>query len=232
MIPFTPPAATIYLPSRVQQAECGLNDAERSYRVPPRQQLSLGCERPGVRLEVIRREAPDPADGRWLELRCQHGSSAFRLVALQQLHGLIHIDDPTAALRFVRLRTSPALCLYWGLPYEVEVVTSDQARVLPAYGQPRALAHDVSFFRGTVIGGLPSGASRAGAFSPATAVRTPGGFRLVRYLYQQPSRVRPGRIIKVRELVGADGRYLRQVLRSFAPPRLPSFDWFINTLGG
>jgi hypothetical protein len=91
-----------------------------------------------MRIRLTQDGLPKTDGGGILSTRTFAGGRPAFLTDLKQLRGLVRITDEQAALRFVRLRTSPYTWYAWGQQrYEVEIVSETQALSLPDFGLGR-----------------------------------------------------------------------------------------------
>jgi hypothetical protein len=212
------------------------------------QPLLLGCENRGVSLQYVVTRHPHPALAR-SEIVVRDHWRSFPLRALGQLTGLVHIDTPSMALRYVRLRTCPAFLTTWPRPHEIEIMTFSDAESLYNYGQFQPLAHYGFMINPPELTPVELGLSprnvKAGGFAPPEITTTSSGYTITRWIYTQdrslpaedPSaNAWPYRnnihVEKIREDVGRDGAYQRTVLERKTPPLLPGVYWFIERGGG
>jgi hypothetical protein len=175
--------------------------------------LRLGCERAGVNLyqvDTMPLALPSEAGQR---IAVSYGEQTQLVRELNQLRGLLRIDSGEAALRFVRLRTSPATWHMWpDGPSEVEIVAASRAPNLPNYGLSGFGSWIVKHWRKSssgLHGILSHEVCRAIGFGPPSVHRESGGFTIERWTYAERGRRWTQSIQKVREHVGEDGEYRR-----------------------
>jgi hypothetical protein len=188
--------------------------------------LHLGYERDQVRLCMMS-YAPSclmpeiTADG----IVVSHDGRLLVPRDLNQLRGLVRVTDGEAALRFVRLRTSPATWHAWPAGVrEVEVVAAADLQSQPDFGL-RELRYPVPGVPSGYLGILPGAAYRASQFT-APKVETVGeGFRITRWIYRQTFSARTATVQQIQEMVTEVGEYRRSVVKQIAPPELPGVVW-------
>jgi hypothetical protein len=200
---------------------CGASHAELLPFVNP---VHLGCERDQVRLGLFTVTACltplSPTEGIVLE----QAGRLMRLQGLNQLRGLVRIVDGPSALRFVRLRTSPATWHTWpDRVREVEVVASSHLQSLPTFGLPKLRyppRHDASGY----LGILSDTAYRGSQFTPPMVEEVDKGFRVSRWIYRRDLTHKTS-VQQVQEVVMQDGAYRRTVITQMPPPDLPGVLW-------
>ena len=185
--------------------------------------LYLGCEASQVRLHLIDVNPMGlPFVPRIVVSRGRRPSFIRRL---SQLRGLVRVTDGTAALRVVRLKTSPVTWCAWpDARLEVEIVAASQIQSLPVFG-----AGDLRYLaraRSGWLGKLSEKVYRSVGFGPPRVEKVPGGFAVTRWIFSTDYAAKwdsPSRdsIRKIREFVGQDGEYRRTVLAKMNPRRAP-----------
>ena len=141
---------------------------------------------------------------------------------LGDLEGYVHIDSASAALSYVRLRTSPATWYLWHDRQLVEIVDNAMANKLPTYGlasEGKNRAH--SGFMGI----LSSTAFKQGGFVAAGVTITAQGFVVKRWLLGISGE--KNTVELVQETVGKTGAFKRVVLQSKTAPQLRDTNWYI-----
>jgi hypothetical protein len=215
----------------------------------PGRAMALGCEGPGIYLDLVYTTLPigHVPPQRYTRLRLSQGGRPmtdrsdppFRsyiggqstpLTDLKQLRGLLQVADGRAALRLVRLRTSPDTCYAWGGErLEVEVFSATQARAFVGARTDRTAGwlHNLSARPTGLLGVLHDAEYRAGGFEPAHVERVEGGFEVTRWIFWTSGHagdaVAPPRsgIQQVREFVGVDGEYRRSTLADVGVEKAP-----------
>jgi len=192
---------------------------------PPKLQrvatLHFGFEKPGVEFEEV--VNPDMVPTR-AELAVRSGRTTRIVRDFKELVGLVQITSPEAALKYVRLCAEPGAEGYISVDGAVEIV--DVKRFLQMRdmeGRPNALPEVV---RGDYHSGregvLSEAAYHASPFTPPRVERSPEGFTITRWVFQDG---RPQYVKQIREIVGADGSYRRSVCKQMPPPKLPKTVW-------
>jgi hypothetical protein len=187
--------------------------------------IRLGCERPHVHLYVVQTLGTLlPAEAGERIAVSSQGSTTL-VAGLEQLRGLVRITDGRAALRFVRLRTSPATWYMWRdsrgeqRSQETEIVPASRARGLPSFGLRGEDLGYLAKHPNGYCGILPDKVWRAAGFSAPEVVKEPGGFVVTRWVYSE-SWPDSRQILKIREVVDEDGSYQRRVLSTMDPRRV------------
>lgn len=199
------------------------------YKYPSVEQtIQVGCELPGVRIELVLVEPITPIEA-GLRLRVQYRDSAVLLKDLPDLKGYVKIAAPRQALQFVRLLTSPATrYLWWSRGnLEVEIIHSRDARTIPAFGIKQH--HLDALFRGTgTLGSLSPDVYRRGPFFPPRLRGIKEGYVVERWIYSETFKngKAKGSIQLIREIIGTDGSYKRQILKDM-PPHVKGASLFI-----
>lgn len=210
------------------------------------QQINLGFEKPGVGLFSIFTHLGDPMDA-FTRIGLQQNNRTYVLRDLKDLRGKVSLPDKSAALRFVRLRTSPYTYLLWNKRIlEAEVVEASSAPELPDFG----LEDDTLSAWVRDFGGLKSGAEltrsdwskvksgtfgilsdqayQKGNFQPPDIILRHNRYQITRWLYVLRTDLTHDAeesIQQVREEVGKDGTYKRSVIKKLKPPILPNTTW-------
>jgi len=143
---------------------------------------------------------------------------------LNDLEGAVHIDSMTAALQYVRLRTSPSTWFTWNSSPIVEVISTKQAAELPNYGLRK---HTSSTAKSGFIGIISNEDFSRGNFSLARVSANKNGFTVIRWLLATNQRKYEVKLIK--EEVGFTGTYKFSILQVKAAPSLSATRWQIPT---
>ena len=196
-------------------------------RVILRKVLALGCERAGTRIQLVytgRGIRPLYVDDR---LQVTGGQGAVILQDLGQLQGRIDVRNGAMALRVVRLRTSPETWYAWaGDIKEVEIVPWEGIMSLPNYGI-RSLNYLKRGPGDGYLGIVAEEKLKTAGFGQPIVTKVSGGFEVVRWLLVRQFRVDEYSVQKVKEYLGADGDYRREVLKRQQPPKIPGVRWVI-----
>jgi hypothetical protein len=152
------------------------------------------------------------------------GARSVMISSLDELKGCLRITTEAEALEFVRLRTSFLTWDAWlGVLREVEILSPDQVKRIPNYGQYRgwAMRQGVELRPTGVMGVLRVSELLAGIpdYRPAQVSRGTDGFTVVRWLFWSKAtganwrsgRDGPRGIQRVREEIGRDGSYRRNI---------------------
>ena len=144
---------------------------------------------------------------------------------LNQLHGSVHIPNKAAALRYVRLRTTPQMYYFWPNP-EVEVVSQSDVNHLPRYG----VQSDWHFYPGGSgsFGIVSPHAWRVGKFTRPQVQEVADGFLITRWTYASAivteHASREAGVYRIQEWVGRGGAYRRHTLQ-IVHKTLPNTSW-------
>jgi len=187
-----------------------------------RRRMTIGCERPGVRLDlVLKGPACHPQEGSE-RIRLSEGGHVLFVKHLNDLQGHVAIHDSQTALKYVRLLTSSETWFIWNEgPCALEVLERNEARNIPRFGLHEEITlEEWGDVREGIMGVLSAHTFHAAGFSHPVVTRTDHGFTIVRWLYVEPERDR-GLVEKVKESVGEDGSYSRTILIQ-KKPALPS----------
>jgi len=158
---------------------------------------------------------------------------------LNVLRGSVNIMSKAAALRYVRLLTTPRTYYFWPNK-EVEVVSRSEAPSLPRYGVESYwpfLARKSGDF-----GIISPRAWRIGKFTRPAVQQTPAGFIVTRWIYADTiyspvyspaasaeagaHRMDAG-VYRIREWIGRDGAYRRRVVQRY-DKELPDTSWYLT----
>lgn len=157
----------------------------------------------------------------------KHGITRQIAWDLNQLRGSVHIPNKAAALRYVRLRTTPQTYYFWPNP-EVEIVSRRDANRLPRYGVESSW-----HFRpgGSGSFGIVSPhAWRVGKFTKPNVQQTPDGFIITRWTYASAivteHASKEAGVYRIQEWVGRDGAYRRRTLQ-IVHKTLPNTSWWM-----
>jgi hypothetical protein len=140
----------------------------------------------------------------------------FLLKSLDQLTGLVHINNTQNALQFVRLRTSRAYA-YVYVPPVLEIISTSQA-LQPAFKWPD---NDQGLPPAEWEGVLPNRDYQSLGFTPPVVRRTPDGYQIERWICRCDwERYGEGQTVeRWRETIGPTGQYRRQILESKPAPK-------------
>jgi hypothetical protein len=117
-------------------------DAQSQYEhIRVIQTASFGFEKSNVKIELVRTKSVDP-DEAGHRLRVTDGSEVVLITGIGQLRGHVQIRSEQAALRFVRLQTSPETW-YLFRGREVEIIESNMLHEIltPGFGARRVLVN-------------------------------------------------------------------------------------------
>jgi hypothetical protein len=194
--------------------------------LPSVKPLRLGCERDQVRLYVVPTLPPCLQPAKETELIVvMHDGRLLVPRDLNQLQGLVRITDGEAALRFVRLRTSPATWHTWPAGVrEMEIIAAPELQSQPDFGL-RELRYPAPGVPSGYLGILPEAAYRAGQFTAPKVEEVEAGFRITRLIYRQTFSARTATVQQIQEVVTEEGEYRRSVLKQMAPPDLAGVVW-------
>jgi hypothetical protein len=120
-----------------------LADAQSKYEhIRVIQAASFGFEKPGVEIELVRTKSVDP-DEAGQRLRVTDGRDVILLAGIEQLRGHVQIRSEQAALRFVRLQTSPETWYLLRDKREVEVIEANTLYdiLTPGFGEQGTVLH-------------------------------------------------------------------------------------------
>jgi hypothetical protein len=187
------------------------------------QPMHLGCERDQVRLYKVQTKFVLPLEaGERIAVSSRGHTQLVR--GLRQLKGLVRITDGDAALRFIRLRTSPTTWHMWhDATAEVEIVAASRAPSLPTFGLRavgQASAGHWDRHSSGMDGILSDEVCRAVGFGPPKVRRAAGGFTIERWIFAESGSPFHRSIQKVREFVGKDGEYQRTAIARVDPRRV------------
>ena len=145
---------------------------------------------------------------------------------LNALRGSVKITSKAAALRYVRLLTTPKTYYLWPV-HAVEVVSRSDAHSLPDFGVASSWG-----FRAVDSGAygiISPRAWRIGKFTPPTVQQIKEGFIVTRWIYTTDTGTEQARteegVYRIREWVGRDGAYRRRALERF-DKKLPNTAWW------
>ena len=155
----------------------------------------------------------------------KHGVTRQIAWDLNQLRGSVRIPNKAAALRYVRLRTTPQTYYFWPNP-EVEIVSRRDTNRLPRYG----VESDWHFRPGGSgsFGIVSPHAWRVGKFTRPEVQEVAGGFLVTRWTYASAMvsehASKEAGVYRIREWVGRDGAYRRRTLQ-IVHKTLPNTSW-------
>jgi hypothetical protein len=132
----------------------------------------------------------------------------FVLKSLNQLRGVLQISRPALALRFVRLATDDRN--YSPLPGGMEIVAFPDL-LEDSRNFPWAM-HTKTF--------------RKAGFAPPSVEKHGKEYHVTRWLFLDNREDVKKRVVKVREIVGKDASYRREVLVERKPADYPDVEWF------
>ncbi len=100
--------------------------------------MQLGCEAPGIRLDLVTSGMIGEPEEAWEHIRLTEGSKSLLLKQRNDLRHSVRIADGQTALRYVRLLTSPETWFLWkNGKLAVEILEADAASKLPNFGLRR-----------------------------------------------------------------------------------------------
>lgn len=146
---------------------------------------------------------------------------------LEDLEGAVYISNSAAALRYVRLRTSPSTWFMWSTPFCLEFTDAKQYLQLPNYGMNTYTSTRSRESRDGYMGRLSDTAFRSGNFSTANVRVVKGGFVITRWLLSGLRNRLQVQLVK--EEVGFTGSYRCTIVQTKEPPNLPGTHWQIPT---
>jgi hypothetical protein len=186
-----------------------------------KKQLALNFANKGVRVYLATYSGSLPFEPRE-RLLLETAGTKVVVTHLSDLKGVVHIDNEAAALKYVRLRTSPATWYLWHESQMVEIVDNSVASKLPSYGLGR---EGTNHARSGFMGILSSAAFNQGNFTAASVSETEAGFVVKRWLLKISGKKKTVELIQ--ETLGKTGAYNRAVLQSKAAPQLRDTNWYI-----
>jgi len=183
--------------------------------------LHLGFEKRGVEFEEVAEMDVIPAIA---ELAVRSGRTTRIVRDFMELVGLVHITSPEKALKYARLWARAGRGGYRFFGGAVEIVDVNRfLHMRDTDGKPSELPpawH--GGFQSGLEGILSEAAYHASPFTPPRVERSPEGFTITRWVFQNG---RPDRVMRIREVVGTDGSYQRVVCKQMPPPKLPHTMW-------
>lgn len=188
-----------------------------------RKRVRLGCEKPGVRIDIADVYRAGFAGEQRRFCIKQQGRSEL-LNDLNQLKGLIQVDNADTALKIVRMRTSPASWRMWGgNKREVELVADSDVLTIPNFG----LA-DYKKLRGSgLFGVFPKKSLEAQGYAPAKVRKVGDGFIIALWIFSadwKDGQWKNARVYYVSEHLREDGEYKRTILKQRGPSGIPNAD--------
>jgi hypothetical protein len=196
--------------------------------------ISLECARQGATFELVTYK-PWGQRGSTTDFVAVTATERHVISRFDQMRGFVDITNEQSALSFVRLRTTLVLSVF-DPPSEYEIVTKPQLYELLKYRPNTEMKLFVSlngslrpYMKTPAFSGLTEADFKQGRFTSPRITKATGGFVITRWIYAQNGGDL-GRVLKLRETVGSDGTYKRDVLEDISPPQLPYTEWYINRM--
>jgi len=165
-------------------------------------------------------------------LRLTTARQTHEIRSLNGMQDHVEIRNPSQALMFTRLTTTPTTYLLWSTTPEVEVVRLTSLAKLPTWSAGSKLTSVLG--TGTPVGDGYLGVLKDDLFrelglQDATARSVGQGFEVRRWLYSPASSAgdRP-RLLLVEERVSPSGGYSRRIIKARQLPKRPGLDWRID----